>query len=124
MRHIVRLAVRTAIAAAIAIGLSSCDSGTLWEDEKYAVYWIDSADNIQLGIKLNDSTFLGRGRPISVGSDKTYLVVRNERGYFYVVKAEDDWRSDVRKGQHGPYTLEEFDPIKRRLGLPEFEKTF
>jgi hypothetical protein len=125
MRKMIRnLAARIVFAVASSLAVSSCDSGTLWEDEKYAVYWIDSPDNIELGIKVDDSSFIGRGRPISVGSDERYLVVRKELGYFYVIKSEDDWKNDHRPGQHGPYTLEEFNEIKKQLKLPEFEKEF
>lgn len=125
MRAAATCAVLTVVAVlSFALLLSACDSRTLWEDEKYEVYWIDSPDNIELGIKVDDSSFIGRYRPLSVGSDKNYLVVRDTRGYFYVVKAEDDWKDDIRRGQHGPYTLAQFNVVKRNLKLPDFEKHF
>ena len=124
--RVAALAAGGALALTGVLAFLLSDSGTLWEDEKYAVYWIDSRDNIELGIKIDadGNSLNGRGRPISVGSNDTYLVVRDTDGYHYVVKAEDDWREDFPRGHHGPYTLAEFDEIKHRLNLPDFEKNF
>ncbi len=105
---------------------ASCDSRTLWEDEKYAVYWMDSPDNITLGIKIDDSSFIGRygSPPMKVGSNEKYLVLEREGVFYYMDKALDDWRNDNGEGRYGPYTREQFLEYKLKLDLPEFEVEF
>lgn len=106
--------------------LAACDSGTLWEDEQYAVYWIDSSENISLGIKIDDSTFIGRHGPppFSVGSNNEYLVVKEGQAYYYIIKKEDSWKNDHAEGRHGPFTENVFLKYKQELQLPEFEVHF
>lgn len=106
--------------------LGACDSEVLWEDEQYSVYWIDSPNNIELGIKYDDSTFIGRygALPFCVGSNDKHLVVQQEEGYYYVIKAEDSWKNDIRKGNYGPFSEQEFLNLSKDLYLPKVEKCF
>lgn len=106
--------------------ITACDSGTLWEDEKYAAYWIDTRENVSLGIKIDESTFIGRygPPPFSVGSNREFLVVKEGGAYYYIVKIEDSWKNDHKEGQYGPFTKEEFMKLKLELRLPDFEAHF
>ena len=79
-----RYILKKLLLVAASLLLISCDSSVLWEDEMYAVYWIDNPKNIEFGIKIDDSSFKGRYMPpFSVGSNDMYLVLKRERGYIY-----------------------------------------
>jgi hypothetical protein len=107
--------------------LSSCDSGTLWEDETYEVVWIDTDDYVSVYRKLEDGAGIGRVDPrvIAVASDDRYLTAENVslttglHGFFYIDKAKDN---DLLNGSEitvGPLTREEFLRKQSELGLPE-----
>ena len=104
--------------------LASCDYKVHWEDEMYAVYQIDNSP-VSLGIKVGEHDYIKRFiAPFSVGSNDEYLVIKNSTGYTYVVKSEDSWKFDNKEGHFGPFDEPEFNEIKKKLGLPDFESDF
>ena len=104
--------------------LASCDSGKLWEDEKYAVYWI--GDSTSIGIKIDEDTFIERfsGIPFSVGSNEKYLVVNQNGKFYYLEKELDRAVNDNLAGIHGPYSEQEFSSLVAKFNLPAFQKSF
>ena len=104
--------------------LNACDSKVLWEDEYFAVYWIDHPKYLSLGRKV-DGVFLGMSNPpFSVGSNERYLVVKSQYGYYYYDKNIEDKSNQSLLKKTGPLSREEFLVVKKRLALPELQAEF
>ncbi len=101
----------------------------LWEDESYAVYVID--DQAYFGIKMDDEgTFHGRIEPeiVAIGSNVKFVVVarriKESTIYFYIDKSVDNIYLNADEIIETGYSLERFNELKKRYGLPEFSTYF
>lgn len=112
--------------SAIPFLLSSCDSGELWRDGVYAVYWIDTHDNIVLGRHVNGA-WIGRVSPTvdAVASNETYIVARrrdfaDSPPEFRVLNKtlDTDYAERFVSVSHA-LAEAEFNHLKARLNLPD-----
>lgn len=103
----------------------------MWEDEVYAVYYIDGS--INLGIKVDDEgTFISRveHKVIAVGSNENYVVAQqlmddsDSISYFFIDKKQDNIYLNALQISKGPYTELDFNKLSEKLNLPKFSKTF
>lgn len=103
----------------------------MWEDDAYAVYYIDG--NINLGIKVDDEgSFHSRvdNEVIAVGSNENYVVAMrlmddsDSISYFFIDKQKDNIYLNPLQITKGPYTELEFNQLSEKLNLPEFSKAF
>ncbi len=104
--------------------LLGCDSGILWEDKHFSVYWIDNPKNIKLGRKVEGGYIGISSPPFSIGSDERYLVVKTQYGYNYYDKNIEDKSSQSLFRRVGPLSKEKFLNAKKELSLPELEVAF
>ena len=116
------------IAMSVAILFIWGDS-TMWEDDTYAVYYIDG--DIKLGMKMDDEgSFLGRvNNVIAVGSNDKYVVVQQLTSselisYVFLDKKKDNVCLDSGQVIEGPYTEPQFKELSKKLSLPKFTKEF
>jgi hypothetical protein len=132
-RKAVTSTARTVALCSLLIG---CDSGVLWEDERYVVWWIDIGDNVTLDYKLTEPAlgfWLGGGtsiqrvppRILAVGSNEFYVAAQQislstgEILYYYVDKKKDSRYYNAKDITVGPLTEEEYKSQKIKLSLPE-----
>ncbi len=116
--------VRTLALCALLIG---CDSGVLWEDERYKVMWVDIGDNVILSYKLDSGDSIRRVPPrvVAIGSNEHYVVAQqmslttNETRYYYIDKRKDSAYYNGEDIAVGPLTEEEYNAFKVKLNLPE-----
>lgn len=104
---------------------------SMWEDDVYAVYYIDG--DIKLGIKVDDEgSFIGRleNNVIAVGSNEKHVVVKQLTSepdvvsYFVLDKDKDHIYLKPYEVVEGPYTETQFEKLSQKLNLPEFSETF
>jgi hypothetical protein len=104
---------------------------SMWEDEKYAVYYIDG--DVKLGIKVDDDgSFIGRveNNVIAVGSNEKYVVVKQLTSepdvisYFVLDKENDNIYLKPYEVIEGPYTEPQFKKLNQKLDLPKFSEAF
>ena len=116
----------------LAVLITGCDSGVLWEEPPYLVQWIDTSENRSLNLSVGDGASIGRVEKevIAIGSNKKYIVIKrrsviDKKIYYYYLEKEKDKiiynDTDITKG---PFSKEEFQREKKYLKLPEFTKTF
>jgi hypothetical protein len=112
--------------------LVSCDSGDLWSDGKYVVYWLDTGQNRQLGLIIDDSSTIRRveAEVIGVGQNEQYIVAKrlnHENGefeYFYIDRVQDHMYLNGDEISVGPFTEIMFQKKSEELGLPGISKEF
>lgn len=111
--------------------ITACDSGVLWKDSPYEVYWVDTTDNQSLGYSLGDGGIIQRvDKVIAIGSNEKYIVAKqrsiNQQKilYYYLEKAKDKKFYDASDVVKGPFSIEQFKREKQYLGLPDFTHTF
>ncbi len=112
------------------ISLTGCDSGVLWQDDKYEVTWIDTGDNTYLYRKLVNGAGIGRVGPniIAVGSNDKYVIVQQRSSddmpikYFIVDKVNDHDYANKSEFVIGPLSEQEYLSKTVILVLPKFEK--
>ncbi|WP_078118496.1 hypothetical protein [Thiosocius teredinicola] len=120
------------LALIAALALSACDSGTEWSDPPYEVVWIDVESNRSLFFSLGDGGLLGRVDPeiIAVGSNDKYVVAKQQSPgatttlYYYIAKSNDGAKLNGHEITEGPFTVEEFEALSQKLGLPAFSRQF
>ena len=104
--------------------LSGCDSSVLWENDNFAIYWIDHPDNIELGRKVSGG-YLGMGRPpFSLGGNSRYFVLKRKDHYFYYDTTVRDTNNQSLFLKFGPLTEQEFLEAKKAHSLPDFDVSF
>ena len=120
------------IAAITCAGCGLFDSGDLWQDGKYVLYWIDTHENMSLGLDLNGNSYLDRVEPtvFAVGSNERYVVAKQHpsgnravTNYYIIDKATDNKNFNDDEATKRPLTAEQFQSLKTIRGLPEFQKT-
>jgi len=106
----------------LSLSAFACDSGVKWEDDLFAVYWIDDPKNIELGRKIGAGSYLGMtSPPFKAGSNNKYLVLKTEYGYNYYDKTVRDINNQSMLKRVGPLLEEDFLVAKSKLELPDFE---
>ncbi|MEJ2022709.1 MAG: hypothetical protein P8X43_11930 [Maritimibacter sp.] len=106
--------------------LSGCDSGVLWRDGVYSVYWIDTRENVFLGRRVHGS-WIARVLPVvdAVASNELYIVARRRddaeapHEFRVLEKALDSDSAEAFESVSHALTADEFDDLRRRLNLPE-----
>jgi len=114
------------------VSLVACDGGTLWEDGKYQVIWIDASPPYLAECDPGMCKDITGERILSVGSDDRYIVSefqekKDGQSSFYIIDKSISGfnaRTDLPKSVTGPYSKEKFDMKAAELKLPEFSKHF
>ncbi len=113
--------------------LGACDSGELWRDPPYAVYWIDTPDNVELVRDIEStSASIGRvqARVIAVGGDDQFVVAKRvdpqtgEISYFYIDRSLDGTYLNQDEITEGPFSEQQYRLLKAELRLPDFSHSF
>jgi hypothetical protein len=114
--------------------LTSCglvDSGVEWRGGRYALLWIDTAENISICRELGEGSWVGvvDSTVFAVGWDGRYLVAKqhpdNDRGitnYFIVDAGRAPGAANLTEIVTGPLTASEFQLKNIELHLPKFSK--
>jgi len=123
IRKIVPLLALVSLATSCAL----FDSGTVWQDGRYALLWIDLPNEVTLDFHQDGGGWapLVDKRIFAVGSDHHYIVAkqhpdgdRSRTNFYLIDKTKDEFHC-----VQGPMNEAAFLKLKAQLGLPAFSKT-
>lgn len=127
------LRVSPAILASLTL-LTACGFGFVHDerlDGPYRLVAVDLTSQMGIYFDLRDGDAIGRisETVFAVGWNDSYLVAarhpHNDKSkveYFYLIRALDGPYVDPSVTVRGPFTLQDFEQERQRLGLPSFTR--
>jgi len=99
--------------------LISCSP--VWEESPYEVYYIDGTKT--LGYSLGEGAYIGRiNEPMNIETNDKYISVYacpyKPCAFYYIDKIKDHKFAEHDEFLYGPYTIEQFSVLVKKLGLP------
>lgn len=108
-------------------GCGLFDSGVRWQEDRFAVVWIDVPSEAHLAYRMEGdaSTHVVEACVFAVASDARYITLKRaisygsaDSDYFVVGKKAYSPDGPLQAGVQGPLTKPAFDVLQRRLALP------
>lgn len=126
------------IAAALALCVSACGNGFIYEEKLAGPYRLVAVDETEQMLLCRDlgggcaGDGLGGQTVFAAGANKRYIALaihpksdHDKTDYYYLIRspheAEDGGRGAILKG---PLNQNEFSRAKRNLALPQFQRVF
>ncbi|MEO2278924.1 hypothetical protein [Pseudoalteromonas pernae] len=103
----------------VSIFLIGCSP--VWEEPPYEVYYINGAKT--LGYSINEGAYIGRiDEPVNIKTNKKYISVYacplKTCSFYYIDKTKDHEFAEQDEFVYGPYSIEQFSMLVKKLGLP------